>query len=224
MKSTRSAAKEAGEKHYFTGKPCKHGHVTTRLTSTGGCLECYRILQANRRATDPEYRARQAELRDRWAASERGKAMSAASRKRRRDAIRAQERERRADGRYKGQRRARYHSTLKNCPQYRIRHNIASRIRGILKGEMRGHTVSRILRLCGYRIPELKAHLEKQFLPGMSWDNYGLGGWHIDHIVPASSFDQADDEQFATCWALANLRPTWAAENIQKSSHPHFLL
>lgn len=224
MKSTRTEAKEAGEKHYFTGKPCKHGHTTKRLTSTGGCMECYRILHANKLATDPDYKARQAALRDSWAASDRGKAMSAASRKRRLSTIRAQERERRADGRYKGQRRARHHSTLKHCPQYKIRRNIGNRICGMLKGTSTGQTISRILRLCGYRIQQLKAHLEKQFLPGMSWENYGRTGWHIDHIVPASSFDQTDDEQFASCWSLANLRPTWATENIQKSNHHHFLL
>jgi len=42
---TRKEAKEQGLKRYFTGKPCKHGHVSERLTY-GGCIECkvqYRI-------------------------------------------------------------------------------------------------------------------------------------------------------------------------------------
>lgn len=33
-------AKQAGEKFYFTGIPCKHGHITTRYTSTGTCTAC----------------------------------------------------------------------------------------------------------------------------------------------------------------------------------------
>lgn len=37
---------------------------------------------------------------------------------------------------------------------------------------------------------ELKAHLESQFKPGMTWDNYGFGSgkWVIDHIRPISNF------------------------------------
>lgn len=36
----RSEAKAAGIPRYFTGKPCKHGHNSTRLTSTGYCVQC----------------------------------------------------------------------------------------------------------------------------------------------------------------------------------------
>lgn len=37
--STRAAAMAAGATHYFTGKPCKRGHVALRLTK-GACVEC----------------------------------------------------------------------------------------------------------------------------------------------------------------------------------------
>lgn len=37
---SRDLAAEAGLKLYRTGEPCKHGHVTWRYTSTGGCVEC----------------------------------------------------------------------------------------------------------------------------------------------------------------------------------------
>lgn len=40
-------AKKAGERFYFTGIPCKHGHVANRYTSTGTCIECVK-LQADR--------------------------------------------------------------------------------------------------------------------------------------------------------------------------------
>ena len=40
LPSSRAKAKAAGATHYFTGKPCPHGHVTPRFTSSGGCVVC----------------------------------------------------------------------------------------------------------------------------------------------------------------------------------------
>ena len=39
---TRSEAKALGASHYFTGVPCKHGHIALRKTK-GACVECLRI-------------------------------------------------------------------------------------------------------------------------------------------------------------------------------------
>ncbi len=36
-------AKKLGLKRYFTGKPCKYGHVSERFTSARKCIECGRI-------------------------------------------------------------------------------------------------------------------------------------------------------------------------------------
>ncbi len=69
-----------------------------------------------------------------------------------------------------------------------------------------------------YSLEELIAHLERQFLPGMTWANRGT--WHIDHIVPRSSFqyESAEDPEFKRAWALSNLRPIWALDNIRKNA------
>lgn len=40
MHRTRSEAKAAGDKHYFTGEPCVRGHVAKRFTSIGKCSLC----------------------------------------------------------------------------------------------------------------------------------------------------------------------------------------
>lgn len=37
---SRKRAKELGYKYYYTGKPCKHGHIDFRYTSIGKCLSC----------------------------------------------------------------------------------------------------------------------------------------------------------------------------------------
>lgn len=75
-----------------------------------------------------------------------------------------------------------------------------------------------------YTLEELMAHLERQFLPGMTWEN--KGEWHIDHIIPRSSFEyeSPDDPEFKQAWALTNLRPLWAIDNIRKNAAREFLL
>ena len=67
--------------------------------------------------------------------------------------------------------------------------------------------------LIGCSKPDLVAHIEAQFQPGMSWENYGRGGWEMDHRTPCSSFDLTDPEQQRACFHFTNLRPRWAAEN-----------
>jgi len=37
---TRKEAKAKGLTHYFTGKPCKYGHIAKRFTSAGKCVDC----------------------------------------------------------------------------------------------------------------------------------------------------------------------------------------
>lgn len=40
---TRMEAIKAAKEVYFTGKPCIHGHIVNRYTSTGHCIECLRL-------------------------------------------------------------------------------------------------------------------------------------------------------------------------------------
>lgn len=69
-----------------------------------------------------------------------------------------------------------------------------------------------------YSLAELMVHLERQFTEGMSWERFGPE-IHIDHIVPLASlkFDGPDHPDFKAAWALTNLRPMWALENIRKN-------
>ena len=45
--ATRKEAKETLSKWYFTGQPCKHGHVAPRLTSNFGCKTCLYAKRQN---------------------------------------------------------------------------------------------------------------------------------------------------------------------------------
>lgn len=65
---------------------------------------------------------------------------------------------------------------------------------------------------------ELRAHLEARFLPGMSWENWSRSGWHVDHIIPLSSFDLSDREQRQRAFHYTNLQPLWAADNLSKGA------
>jgi 5-methylcytosine-specific restriction endonuclease McrA len=42
LPKTRSEAKMQGAKYYFTGEPCKHGHIAPRKTK-GACVECLKV-------------------------------------------------------------------------------------------------------------------------------------------------------------------------------------
>ena len=68
----------------------------------------------------------------------------------------------------------------------------------------------------GCSIESLISHLESQFKDGMSWDNYGYYGWHIDHIIPLSSVS-SEDEVYKLCH-YTNLQPLWAEDNLKKSN------
>lgn len=70
--------------------------------------------------------------------------------------------------------------------------------------------------LVGYSLDDLVVHLEQKFLPGMNWENYG--DWHVDHVIPKSAFNYSSPEHadFRRCWALSNLQPLWAEQNIKK--------
>jgi 5-methylcytosine-specific restriction endonuclease McrA len=68
-----------------------------------------------------------------------------------------------------------------------------------------------------FSLAQLKKHLEKQFTEGMTWENQGTF-WHVDHIIPRSvfKFKSPEDHDFKRCWALKNLRPLSATENLRK--------
>lgn len=103
----------------------------------------------------------------------------------------------------------------RNDINFRLANLLRSRLgHAVRDGRKAGSAVSDL----GCTIPELKVHLETQFTEGMNWDNWALDGWHIDHIVPLSSFDLTDPEQVKTACHFMNLQPMWAKENIRKGA------
>jgi hypothetical protein len=102
---------------------------------------------------------------------------------------------------------------MNNDPVYRIRKTLNNRLRAALKKKKKNNS---ILELCGVGLELVKQHLESQFKDGMSWDNHGK--WHIDHIIPISSFNLLDPEEVKKACHYTNLQPLWSYENLAKGS------
>lgn len=100
-----------------------------------------------------------------------------------------------------------------STPHRRLHGNVSRAIRAAIRLNKDGRGWESLV---GYTRSDLIGHLEKQFAPGMTWDNYGQ--WEIDHIRPRSSFSftTAEEPQFKECWALTNLQPLWMSDNRKK--------
>lgn len=113
--------------------------------------------------------------------------------------------------------RARYVNTSEHT---RIKKLLSSRIhKAITRNGNGARKAARTMELIGCTIAEVRAHLESKFLPGMTWENCGRNGWHIDHDRPCKSFDFTDPAQQRLCFRFTNLKPLWEADNISKSDH-----
>jgi hypothetical protein len=120
--------------------------------------------------------------------------------------------------------RKRYYDKMVTNPVFRLNNAFSGRMRHALAGTAYKKGGKSWVNIVGYDVAELKSHLESLFRPGMTWDNYGE--WHVDHIVPVSSFeyDSYDHPEFRKCWALSNLQPLWAEDNLRKGAKlPHDL-
>jgi hypothetical protein len=98
-------------------------------------------------------------------------------------------------------------------PLYKLSCSVRRRIQKVINKKRVSKRTHEILG-CSYR--ELKAHLESQFRDGMNWNNYGLKGWHIDHIIPLAS-GKTEEDVLVLCH-YSNLQPLWALENLQKGA------
>ena len=116
-------------------------------------------------------------------------------------------------------RRKRETERFKTDLVFRLNSKFGLAIRKALKTKKCGRSWKKVL---GYTAKDLKEHLEKRFLPGMTWDNYGTL-WHIDHKRPKSWFKYSSilDKEFFDCWSLSNLQPLFAIDNMRKHNRFH---
>ena len=102
---------------------------------------------------------------------------------------------------------------LKTDVQFKLSCVLRNRLNTAIK---ENYKIGSAVKDLGCSIDELKAYLESKFRTGMTWDNYGHQGWHIDHIKPLASFDLTDRNQLLEACHYTNLQPLWANENLSK--------
>jgi len=111
----------------------------------------------------------------------------------------------------------------KNDVNFKLIENLRNRIRYIIKFEPKQ---SKTLEYLGCSAGQLREHLKKQFITGMTLDNYGrgIGKWSIDHVIPCEVFGiykeknlEKREEKLKKCFHYTNLQPLWFDENVRKS-------
>jgi hypothetical protein len=125
----------------------------------------------------------------------------------------------------RGYEKERYH----NDPIYRFRKIISQSINKALKNGGFSKSGESCIDYLGYTFDEFIEYIEAQFECWMNWNNHGIYDpktwddndqstwkWQIDHIIPHASFTYTsmEDQAFKDCWALSNLRPYSAKQNI----------
>ena len=108
-----------------------------------------------------------------------------------------------------------YERISRNTLHFKIKEKMRRRIRHALKKD-NGKKTKRTMKLVGCTAEQLKQYIEKQFKPGMSWEQ--RNSFHIDHIIPCASFDLTKLSQQKKCFHYTNLQPLYPIENIKKGA------
>jgi len=103
---------------------------------------------------------------------------------------------------------------LKTDINFILRKRLRARLKAALKGKSKSKSTMELLGVP--HMDFLKTWLECKFKEGMTWENRHL--WHIDHVLPCSSFDLTKPEEQAKCFHYTNLQPLWASENLSKGN------
>lgn len=106
---------------------------------------------------------------------------------------------------------------LKKDPIYKF----STRVRSIVSSSFkRGinqlKKTTKTEQILGCTIEEFRKHIESQFKEGMTFENHGKKGWHLDHIIPISK--ATTEEEVIKLNHYTNFQPLWWHENISKGN------
>lgn len=235
---SRKEAKEQVLKYYFTGKPCRYGHVSERIAVNGVCRVCSaeygRKYREQNKDKFTEYdRKRYEKNKDKIAVYDRiryeqnkEKILEQSRKYREQNKEKVAERGRKHYKQNKekiSERSREYYEKNKDKindkrrewrkanPEQQFIRNSLNRCMDNFAGKR-----AKAEELLGYTCEQLRSHIGSQFKDGMSWDN--RSDWHIDHIKPVSAFIKEGITDPAIINALNNLQPLWAHENQSKNA------
>jgi hypothetical protein len=111
----------------------------------------------------------------------------------------------------KEKRREREKKRLLTDPIYKMERIYRGRLQKAISGWCRSKRTEEIL---GCSWEHLKQYIESKFQDGMTWENHGFHGWHVDHIIPLANANTLKElEKLAH---YTNLQPLWAIDNFKK--------
>jgi hypothetical protein len=120
-----------------------------------------------------------------------------------------------AKGDPKKLRKERDQKRYKTDREFYVKSLLYRRMNHLLKYRRRG---SHMVDYLGCSVDELLIWIESKFTEGMTWENRGRYGWHLDHIKPCKLFDFSKEEDIKDCFHYTNLQPLWANDNLRKSA------
>lgn len=228
---SRKEAKEMGLPHYYTGTPCKHGHVSKRRTSNATCFECHLLTNGKWRSNNPEYMGSwYLENKDRVLDQqkeyyEKNKSEILAKCKEYRDSNREKISASWLDWTKRNKKKfrdiqRRYESKARKTPKGKMVAFMRNSVLRALNGKLKE---ARCVDILGYTHDDLVAHMERQFSRGMTWGNHGKF-WHVDHIIPVSKFIDDGETDPKIINALSNLMPLRSDKNLSKGAKLETLL
>lgn len=106
-----------------------------------------------------------------------------------------------------------WHKKYYRRPLAKMSISLRNRVNVFIRREGKEYCVS-TSKVLGCSWETFCLHMESLFQDGMNWDNHGVHGWHIDHIIPLSSAGSKHALE-ALCH-YTNLRPLWAFDNLSK--------
>lgn len=212
---SRAEAKQLGLTHYFTGKPCKHGHVDKRFTGNGNCATCSDIKNSKTKDYRRQYHINNIDSI---------KSKKKIYRSKNKEKIRLKKFiDYHANKDVMSEKSKRYYEVnreqiIRKNNEYRKANPESQYVRDLIKrlfNNWRGGR-NKAEVVLGYTYEEIREHLESQFTDDMSWDNYGE--WHIDHVIPVSWWISQGVNDPSIVNALENLQPLWAKDNLAKGA------
>lgn len=208
---SRKEAIAQGLNKYFTGKPCKYGHVSEKYVCNKNCIECMGSDKSKeyRKKWHEDNRERELSRMEKWNANNKDK-KDKYYRENRSLVI---ERAKKWQTENRERRNKRFRERYATDEDYKT----ADICRKVLYRTLKATSSTKdstTYDILGYSNEQLKEHISSKFLNGMSWCNYG--DWHIDHVYPVSRYVLDGIEDPAIINSLDNLIPMWAAHNIEK--------